>query len=292
MPGRSDLQADGGIYLVDLSDPKATPSALKMTLISSPKFEKNNFHPAGISVFEEANGRVLLYAASLSSQQIDAFEVLVGEKTIKHLGVIQDPLFHAVNDLALVSPTSFYVTNCLRFTSPKLLQYFEMIFQLPLGTVVFYDGKTAKEVLTGLKGPNGIALSPDKKQLYLALNGAEEFRVYDIQQDHSLKLRETIHLYTGIDNLNVDDAGAVWIGAHPIRYKLFQYMLDTEKNLAPSQILKITFDKKKLEQSEITEVFADSGNLLKGSSAAVRYKDRLLIGSVFDRLLLCDLKCN
>jgi len=172
-----------------------------------------------------------------------------------------------------------------------ILQFAELTFKLPLGSVVFFDGKEAKEVLTGLKGPNGIALSLDKKQLYLALNMAEEFRIYDIQSDNSLKLRQTFHLFTGVDNLNVDDEGAIWIGAHPILYQLFQYIQDTEKNLAPSQILKIKFDKNKSENPQITEVFADTGTMLKGSSAAVRYKDRLLIGSVFDKLLLCELKC-
>jgi len=291
LPGHSELPADGGIYVVDLSDPAKMPSAAKMKLIPSSEFAKENFHPAGISTYEEANGRILLYAASLHAQQVDAFEVSIAEKTIKHLRVIRDPLFHGVNDLILVSPKSFYVTNCMRFTSPMVLQFAELIFKLPLGSVVFYDGKVAKEVLTGLKGPNGIALSPDKKQLYLALHMAEEFQIYDIESDFSLKLRQTFHLYTGVDNLNVDDAGAIWIGAHPILYQLFQYLQDPEKNLAPSQILKISFDKKNSENPEITEIYADSGKTLKGSTAAVRYKDRLLIGSVFDKLLLCELKC-
>jgi len=206
---------------------------------------------------------------------------------LKHLQTIRDNFFHAVDDLVLISPKSFYVTNFHRFDG---FFFLEISLRLPLGSVIFYDGKKAKEVLTGLKGPNGIAISKDGKKLYLALNLAEELRIYDIQPDFSLKWSETFFLRTAIDNLNVDDEGAIWIGAHPIAYQVFQYLLDPNR-LAPSQVLKISLDKTKSEYPQITEVFADSGEMLKASTAAVRYKDRLLIGSVIDRLLLCELKC-
>lgn len=110
MVGHWEPIGEGGIYILDLSAPEVS-SASKMTIIGSKSFEKEKFHPAGISVFEGEDGRIFLFAASLASQQIDVFEVLVQEKKLKHLRVIRDPLFHGVNNLVAISSNSFFVTN-------------------------------------------------------------------------------------------------------------------------------------------------------------------------------------
>ena len=43
------------------------------------------------------------------------------------------------------------------------------------------------------------------------------------------------------------------------------------------------------EMTRVTEVYADDGTQLRGSSSAVLYKGRLLIGTAIHKLLLCDL---
>jgi len=267
-------------------------TASKLTIIPSSTFDKDKFHPAGVSAYEGDDGRILLYAASLATEQVDVFEISVKEKTAKHLRVIRDPLFHALDDLILTSENSFYITNIFRFRNPNL-QIVEMVLPLSLGTVVYYDGKTAKEVLTGLQGPNGIELSPDKKQLYVTVTLAKELHIYDIQPDHSLKLRETFFLNTGIDNLHVDDEGSIWAGAHPISYQSGLQFLDPANTITPSQVLKIKLLEKNSNISpQITEIYADPGTTFKGSSVAIPYKGRLVVGSIFDKMLLCELKCQ
>lgn len=292
IPGQT-FAAEGGIFLVDLSVPEINSiTALKLKIIPSSNFDEEKFHPAGISTFEATDGRIFLYASSISSEQIDAFEISIADKTAKHFLTIRDPFFHAVDDLILVSENSFYVTNFLRFQNP-ILQSLEMAFKVPSGSVIFYDGKKAKKVLTGLRGPNGIALSADKKKLFLTATLAKELHVYEILPDFSLKLEEIFFLFTAADNLNVDDSGAIWTGAHPISYQVGLHFLDPANTLTPSQVLKIEFsDEKSKNPPQITEIFADPGNNLKGSSAAVRFKDRLLVGTMFDKLLLCELKCE
>lgn len=279
--------------MVDLSvEDFSSVKAKKLKIIPSPEFDKKKFHPSGVTAFERPDGRIFFYTASILYQQIDVFEISINETIAKHLKTIRDPLFHTVDDLIMVSENSFYVTNLAR-SDNQFVQNLELTFKLSTGSVVFYDGKKGKEVLTGIKGANGIGLSPDKKQLYLGVTLAKELHVYDILSDHSLKLNQIIPLYIGADNFNVDESGIIWSGAHPIFYQAILHLQDPDNTISPSQVLKIDFSKKKSNNlPQISTVYSDPGDILKASSTALRYKDRLLVGTVFDKLLLCELVCH
>ena len=57
--------------------------------------------------------------------------------------------------------------------------------------------------------------------------------------------------------------------------------------LSFSQVLKITISDGK---TKITEVYSNDGSEISGSTVAARYKDALLIGTVFTNTLYCELK--
>lgn len=44
------------------------------------------------------------------------------------------------------------------------------------------------------------------------------------------------------------------------------------------------------EQPVVTQVYADDGHVIMGSSVATIYGGKLLIGTVFHKALCCDLK--
>lgn len=63
----------------------------------------------------------------------------------------------------VVGKDQFYITNYQAMRS-KLLQELEMMLTfIPLQNVLYFDGTKASVVLTGMYGPNGIDVSPDKK---------------------------------------------------------------------------------------------------------------------------------
>ena len=80
----------------------------------------------------------------------------------------------------------------------------------------------------------------------------------------------------------------MWIGCHPKLLTFVKYSKDPQA-LSPSQVIKVT--QTSPGQYDVTEIYLDNGRPLSGSSVAAVFKDKLLIGSVFDeRFLLCRLE--
>jgi hypothetical protein len=115
----------------------------------------------------------------------------------------------------------------------------------------------------GVSGPNGVALSPDHKRLYVACTMTMELRVYSLPQSQSqfqsggeadataaewrhgslallpLRLEHTLHLGTGLDNISIDpDSGDMLIGAHPKPLDVAAHLDDPAKR-APTQVLRV-----------------------------------------------------
>jgi arylesterase/paraoxonase len=92
-----------------------------------------------------------------------------------------------------------------------------------------------------------------------------------------------IDLGTGINNIEVDSAGGLWIGAHPQLFKFLQHAKDSSK-LSPSQVQYLipladgSYD--------IKEVYLNKGDGISASSVAAVYDKRLLIGAVFEAKFL------
>ena len=56
----------------------------------------------------------------------------------------------------------------------------------------------------------------------------------------------------------------------------------------PLQILYLKTNPESGLIQSITELFADDGEFLTGTSVASLYKNRMLIGTIIDRLAICD----
>jgi arylesterase/paraoxonase len=86
-------------------------------------------------------------------------------------------------------------------------------------------------------------------------------------------------LGTGVDNIEIDSTGGLWIGAHPQLLKFMQHAQDPAK-LSPSQILHLS--PKAGGGYDIKEVYLNKGEAISASSVAAVYKNRMLVGAVFD----------
>ena len=120
--------------------------------------------------------------------------------------------YNSPNDLIIHSNGSIY------FTDPP--------YGLPrdqkkeqAGNYVFrYDPKTksATAVVTDFDMPNGIALSPDEKKLYVADSGRpHHIRVFDINPDGTVVNAKIFAVIDrgGPDGIRVDSEGRVWSSA-------------------------------------------------------------------------------
>ncbi|MFQ5753586.1 MAG: hypothetical protein ACE5HI_16475, partial [bacterium] len=126
------------------------------------------------------------------------------------------------------------------------------------------------------------------KTIYVAATTGGKIHVYsrdgatnDLQFVHDIKLG------TGVDNIELDTAGNIWVAAHPKLLTFVKHAKDPQK-LSPSQILKITPSGE--NHYQIDEIFLDDGKRISGSSVGAVFEQKLLIGSVFeDHFLMCDL---
>ena len=91
---------------------------------------------------------------------------------------------------------------------------------------------------------------------------------------------------TGADNLEVDEDGSLWIGAHPRLGQFVLYWLGLKRH-APTQVVKVPFYAGRFGEREV--IYESEGRELSASTVAAVYKDRLLIGSLHEGVLDCRL---
>jgi len=273
----------GKIYLYDVKTPEKRPKNLAIT---GAKFYPAIFRPAGLTVWETEE-KTFVYAVNTYNSQIYYFELNIEKKSLTFIKALSHPDLTNPNNIIAVADNRFYVSNFFSF-STRFMANVELALQLPLGSVFFYDGEQFVEVLNHLKGPNGVAVSPNKDYLYVALHMAEQLRVYKINDPKNLTEVMQISIPSGLDNVNCDDQGHLWIGAQQIIKHLLFHMYDPITYIAPSQVLKVSFDPEH-KSAAVEEIYADDGELLRASTTAAVYKNILLIGTLYDKAMWCQL---
>jgi arylesterase/paraoxonase len=159
----------------------------------------------------------------------------------------------------------------------------------PWANVVMWDGTTFRVAAGGIPLANGINVSPDRKTVYVMSTIGLAMRVYDRDTGSgTLALRGEIPLGSGVDNVEVDADGTLWIGAHPKLLTVVRYMAGA-RSYAPSQVLHVVPRGGANYQTD--EVFLDRGEQLSASSVAAVRGKRLLIGPVADsKILDCQMR--
>ncbi|GFN87032.1 serum paraoxonase/arylesterase 2-like [Plakobranchus ocellatus] len=281
----------GTIFLYDFKNPKLGASALRFQ--PSKTFDPATFQPHGISLLEDkAKGEHLLYVVNHvrhGKDRVEKFKFIPRVNELQHLRSFNDSTFLTLNDVAVISEDKFYASNFLFFES-HFLSVFEHLLPIPLGGLLLVDGNHVTEVVKSLHGPNGVTLSKDKRYLYAAIFLEGTMHVYETQKDYGLKLVQNVpEVHTGLDNLQKTQSGdALLAGAHPIPYKMLAHLgiIDTR---APSSVIRLPLSDGLVDHEKITELFYDHGDLISGSSVAHIHSGQLLIGSVIDKLVVCDL---
>jgi len=277
----ADEPFPGAIYRYPLVNPPLRPENLTADL-------NLEFNPHGLSLYRGPNGLKVLFVVNHRAE-MDYIEVFdVQGSALVHRESISGDLLFAVNDIVAVDEHRFYVTRDHGYRSywgRKLEEY----LRLGRSAVVYYDGAGFQEVAGGISYANGINLSPDGLQLYVASTLRGKIHVYSRDPDDGrLTPQDQIMLGTGVDNIELDDFGNLWVAAHPRILSFVEYSQDP-KAFSPSQVLKVTFLEDGTQQIE--EVYLSRGEYLSGSSVAANWHNYLLIGSVFDRrFLVCELE--
>jgi arylesterase/paraoxonase len=256
-PGR------GAIYAYDLKAASPRPTNLTPTADA-------DFQPHGVSLHLGADGRDVLYVINHAG----------GRHTIEIYDFVSTKLFHrrTLSDPLLVSP------NDLVAIGRDRLYALEDYLQRSIATVVYYDGERFVEAASDIAYPNGINVSPDGETLYVASTTGGEVLVFRIDaQTGRLEDRRAIDIGSGVDNIEVDEDGDLWIGAHPKLLTFVEHAGDASR-LSPSQVIRVSGPDS--DAPLVEETFSSLGADLSGSSVGAAWRNRLLIGAVFDDHIL------
>jgi len=282
--------AQDGLYLFRLSHPERGVTRLSGT----PK----DFHPHGISLYRAADGSLTLMAVNHRSggtSSVDIFAVTEAKEnevppavSLSERASVQSSLIFSPNDVAAVGPDRFYVTNdhTSRTGFGRMLEFYLL---LPRANVVYYDGAIPRVVADGLRFANGIALSHDRSKLYVAETLGREIRTYDVQPvAGGLSLQSAFPLPSGLDNIDVDPAGNLWVAGHPKLFDFIDYAGDPSRP-SPSEVFKVTVVNG--NPSGFSAIYTGLGTRIGGASIGTFADGQLLIGSVFDpKILDCTLR--
>jgi arylesterase/paraoxonase len=269
-PGR------GAIYAYDLK--AASPRPVNLTPAAD-----EDFRPLGLSLYLGDDGRDVLYAINHAGGRptIEVYDFV--STKLSHREALSDPLLVTPNDLVAVGRDRLYVTNDHASTG-GFARTLEDYLRRSISTVVYYDGARFSVAASDIRYPSGINVSPDGRTLYVASVTGGKVLLFRIDPESGrLEARGTIEIESGVDNLEVDAAGDLWIGAHPKLLTFVQHAGDASR-LSPSQIIRVSAPDS--EAPLVEEVFLSLGDDLSGSSVGAVWRNRLLIGAVLDDHIL------
>ncbi|GAB4253643.1 MAG: arylesterase [Saprospiraceae bacterium] len=259
----------GAIYFLDLSSEK--PDPVKMPSTWSPA----DFRPHGISLFRDADSSLWLFAVNHPDPgpSVEVFEIR--NDSLFHTETITGDFLKSPNDLVATGRRQFYFTN--DHGADASVSHWKDFVLIGTGEVGYFDGEKGHILEAGLRYPNGINTSADGKELFVALTTDGSISVY---QTEPWSFKYKIHLGTGVDNLDFDEAGNLWTAAHPKMLAFLAHAKDPAKR-SPSQVLMLTRDDNG-QFTQVEELYLSDGNPLSGSSVAVNYNGKIFVGSVFE----------
>jgi arylesterase/paraoxonase len=241
-----------------------------------------DFHPHGIGFFSDGAGPDLLYVINHKTQTSHAIEVFeVNDGGLRHVQTLRDALLVSPNDVVPVARGELYVTND-HGVNRGAGQLLDDLLRRERGQIVHLKQGKFRVLASDLAYANGINAKPDGSELYVGESTGRRMRIYARDAaTGNIRLKQTIDIGTGADNIELAPDGSQYIGAHPKLLTFLRHASDASV-LSPSEVVRVS-------KGKVQQIFLDPGDLLSASTVAAPFHDRLLIGSVFaDHFLDCQ----
>jgi pimeloyl-ACP methyl ester carboxylesterase len=257
-------QAGGSLWSIDLRDSLPVARPLSGTLPA-------DFHPHGISLYRAAKDQAALFVVNhrtSGEQTIEIFD-LPAPDTLHHRRTVRHPLLVWPNNLSATGLSQFYVTNVSRYGR------IDAFLGLRGGYIAYFDGNEMREVAGGLAYPNGITQLPGDSVMVVSetIGGALQF--YRREPGNGLTPFRKAFIAYGLDNINADSEGQLWVAAHPNMLRLNNHIRSGAAS--PSQVFRVA---PKRETIVAERIFCDDGRQFPGISNALPYGDYLYLGAV------------
>ncbi len=270
-----------GLYHMDLASKAITP------LITSRDME---IYPHGIHMLQldSAKYRLLVInhitkstegVSSLDTEAEHSIEEFTLEgKTLRFIKSHKDDLVFSPNDVVAVDREKFYYSNDHGSKTSLGLQM-EDLLGFKRSNVGYFDGQAYKIVAEDIAYANGINLDQKRDILYVASPRHHKVISYDINDDGTLDKIEDIPCDSGVDNIEIDESGKLWIGSHPKSLMTLPYFAGSNE-YSPSEI--VTIDYRGKGDYDVRSIYESDGKDMSASTVAIRYGDKIYVGNVMD----------
>lgn len=263
---------EGALYYLDLMHEILQPINLTQSLELS-------IAPHGIDMLKIAEQTFLILAVNHANNTHTIEQFILEGTSLSHQRTYKHPSMIQPNDVVILSTDEFYFTNDHGYTKGlgKLIEEYSGI---GMSNVIRVKKSRFEEVAQGIAYANGIAYNPQKQLVYVASPRGFAVLVYARNEKGGLNYIKSIPAGTGVDNLTLDTAGKIWIGAHPnlLRFKAYA---QGKYAFSPSEIVVIGPDSK---GEPVTQSWwVDNGEIMSGATVAVPYKEWVLVGNVMDK---------
>lgn len=270
----------GGLFLIDLNDQNYTPIPLTNSF-------NQPFAPHGISVLKKDSSHlVMAINHTPSGHSIEVFELI--DRKLKHLKTLTDASMISPNDLVIIDEHRFYFTNDHGYTE-GFGAFVEEYVGIGFGNVVYFDGTNYQTVDNRIAYANGINYDPKRALLFVASPRGFLVKVYTKKPDGTLDFIEDIPCGTGVDNIEFDEKGQLWIGCHPNLLRFSAYAKGKQKT-SPSEIITIDYQSK--GQYSVEQIYLEDGENMSAASVASPFGNLIFAGNVMDDQFLILKRSN
>ncbi len=260
----------GGLYQMDL-----TSGNFQLTNLTK-SFQKY-FAPHGISMLKKDSiYHVMAINHTPTGHTVEVFDMK--GKTMTHEKTLTDESMMSPNDIVVVGENQFYFTNDHAYTT-GIGRLLEDYGGLAVSNVIYFDGENYREVASDIGYANGINFDPKRNLMFVASPRKFLVKVFSRNSDGSLEFIEDIPCGTGVDNIEFDTDGNLWIGSHPSLLAFSAYHAKN-KEFSPSEIIKITYRGK--GDYEIEQIYMNDGTAMSASTVAASFDDLIITGNYRD----------
>ena len=263
-------QEVGGLYFMNLKNDNLNAKPLTAN-INKP------FAPHGISMFKtDSTYKVVAVNHTSKGHSIEVFKLEGDKLTLEK--TLTDESMVSPNDIVLIDENRFYFTNDHYYTE-GIGRLMEDYAGYSASNVIYFDGKNYTKVASRIAYANGINFDAKRNLLFVASPRKFLVKVYSANSDGSLEFIEDIPCGTGVDNIEFDTDGNLWIGAHPNLLKFAAYAKGKEA-ISPSEIIKIEYRSK--NDYTVEKIYVNDGAEMSASTVAAPFENLILTGNVMD----------
>ncbi|KAL0956031.1 hypothetical protein HGRIS_002204 [Hohenbuehelia grisea] len=225
---------------------------------------------------------------------IEIFRTSIGSSTLTHVKTVEDPVIDTPNDVVGYSDgKSFHFTND-HGSKSGFLRTIEL-FDISRASVGYcHIDEGCKIAVANMHANNGIAKAPQNDTIYVANCNRGGVTILEKQLDNTLVRTDTIATDYPLDNLAVDENGALWAAGIPDALTTVFTHFQNPSIPAPSAGLRITLNfgpgSFYGEKYKVDKVFEDDGTLASGVTTVVYDSQRkrlFLNGLASPQLVIC-----